>query len=1149
MLQARVSMRGGMLTRIGAYEILEELGAGGMSQIYRARDTRLKRDVALKFLNDEMMREPDAVERFLREAQAASALNHPNIVTIYEAGEADGQQFIVMELVRGRTLRPLLLEEPRSLDALPGIVVQIARALAAAHGAGIVHRDIKPENIMLRDDGYVKVVDFGIARLLPSAMDSLGHAHGVTRTGTFLGTPRYMSPEQVGGETVSSASDIFSLGVVLYEWATGQHPFPAVSVVKMMYAIMTHAPIAPTHLNPTVPARLEALILEMLQKDPHARPGASEVAVRLEEPGPAVAAARPAVRPRPELPSVGRRRERTELRSALTSAAGGRGVLIGIAGEPGIGKSALVDAVLHDLADDDRPWFIARGRCSERLAGTEAYLPFLEALDSLLRGDGRETVARLMKSLAPGWYLQLSAVTPTSGGVEEMRARSQERLKRELLALLVELSSIQPLVVFFEDVHWADDSTLDLLTYISSHFDQLRVGIIASYRPSDLQLQEHQFLSLRRELEGRGLGREISLEFLSREDIEEYLRLVFPRARFPEALAALVHDKTEGNPLFMTDLVRDLRDRGVVVRDGDGWVLAREVADFEHGLPASVRSMVQRKIDALAKEERELLVVASVQGVQFDTAVVASALGTDAAEVEQRLDVLERVHAFVRLVGEESLPDETPSSQYRFVHALYQNGLYESLRPVRRAALSGSVARALAAAHQRDLAPVAAELALLFETARDFANAARHFLAAAGKSADIFADKEAITLARRGLDAHHKVPQTPEGAQLELELQLQLGRSLIRTQGYASPDVERAYTRARELCEHVGDPLRLFLVLHGLWQFYCVKGDLGKGTDLAEQLFRLATETGDDKLLAISHRTFGTPFLHRARYRDAIAHMDEAVARDDPAQRKRVISLTGTDVATGALCWSALSLWLLGHPDQAMARVTQAVTHARTLRHPFSLAHALVVEGWHRHLCRDVRGVQAAADEALAIATERQFEYWIAIARVLRSWAASELGDVQGGIADLRTGLASFTRSGALLNAPHFQSMLAEALLRDRQWDEAIVVVDECLMLAHRNDDRYWEPELLRLEGVARLALDDAAAAEGCFQRAIGLAREQDARLLELRATTALGRLWRSQGRGSEARDALAAIHGWFTEGHESADLRDARALLAELPA
>ncbi len=271
--------------RIGSYTVLGSLGAGGMSQIYRARDSRLGREVAIKVLSDRSLQDPDALERFSREARAASALSHPNIITIYDTGEIADRHYIVMELVKGRTLRSLMDGDPPAAETVRDVGVQIARALAAAHDAGIVHRDIKPENIMVRDDGYVKVVDFGVARLMPALRD-LGLPDSVaTKAGMLVGTPRYMSPEQAFTEPLSGASDIFSLGVVFYEWTTGRYPFAVGATLRTLSAIVNDEPLPPARVNPRISEGLNALIVDMLQKDPARRPGAADVAERLARPG------------------------------------------------------------------------------------------------------------------------------------------------------------------------------------------------------------------------------------------------------------------------------------------------------------------------------------------------------------------------------------------------------------------------------------------------------------------------------------------------------------------------------------------------------------------------------------------------------------------------------------------------------------------------------------------------------------------------------------------------------------------------------------------------------------------------------------------------------------------------------------------------
>jgi serine/threonine-protein kinase len=265
------------LPQVPGYEVEAFLERGGMGLVYKARHLRLDRLVALKFLPREFAQDPERLELFRREARTASTLNHPHICTIYDLDEHEGQPFLVMELIEGRTLRDLAAGRP-SLPALVHLIGQVAQALAAAHAAGIMHRDIKPANIMVRDDGYAKVIDFGLSRPIPTyGWPSEATADEVADPGTGLGTARYMSPEQARAETASSASDLFSLGIVLYELVTGQHPFPADSPMGMLHAVQSQPPLRPSLRNPQIPAALDAVILRMLQKEPRLRPTALEV--------------------------------------------------------------------------------------------------------------------------------------------------------------------------------------------------------------------------------------------------------------------------------------------------------------------------------------------------------------------------------------------------------------------------------------------------------------------------------------------------------------------------------------------------------------------------------------------------------------------------------------------------------------------------------------------------------------------------------------------------------------------------------------------------------------------------------------------------------------------------------------------------------
>jgi hypothetical protein len=413
-------------------------------------------------------------------------------------------------------------------------------------------------------------------------------------------------------------------------------------------------------------------------------------------------------------------------------------------------------------------------------------------------------------------------------------AGSQERLKRELLAFVVEMSREAPLVLFLDDVHWADVSTVDLLAYVGIRCNTLRVLLLITYRPADLLQSRHAFVRVKQELEGRGVCREVSVEFLTRSDIEQYVGIVYPEHFFPPQFPELLQARTEGSPLFLADLLRYLRDREVIVREKDHWTLKKSVQEIKSVMPDSVGSMIQKKIDQLDEKDRRLLTAASVQGFAFDAAVVARALALDAAEVEDRLDALERVHGFVRVSREQEFPDRTLTLRYHFVHVLYQNALYASLRPTRRAALSAAVAEALLGHYGEKSPTVAGELALLFEAARDFERAIHWNGQASEQATRLFAYREAVALARRGLHLVSMMPDSPARAEQELALQILLGPALMNTTGWGSPEVKATYLRAQVLCTQVGDTPQFGRVLWGLWYFHLLRAEIQTAITLEE---------------------------------------------------------------------------------------------------------------------------------------------------------------------------------------------------------------------------------------------------------------------------------------------------------------------------
>jgi tetratricopeptide (TPR) repeat protein len=839
---------------------------------------------------------------------------------------------------------------------------------------------------------------------------------------------------------------------------------------------------------------------------------------------------------------VGRDSEVADLRAAFEAAAAGRGQLLTLSGEPGIGKTVVVETFLRGLARACVNYSLARGRCSERLAGSEAYLPILEALETLMR-DGEEWVSPLMEVVAPTWYEQIAPFTPQAAANAGPKGSpaSQERLKREFVAFLHELARRRPVVIFLDDLHWADASTVDILAYAAQRCASHSILIVATYRPAEMLASDSPLLRVKLELQGRGVWGEMPIGFLSRADVDRYLGLRFPEHLFPPDLAIRVHDRTEGNPLFMTDLVRFLADRGVLAQQDGRWVMRGQLADVEEQLPETVRGMVESKIAQLGVADRRLLVMASVQGYEFDAAVVSRALAADAAHVEERLDALNHISGFVTLVGEKEFPDRTVTVQYKFVHVLYQNALYASLQPTRRASCAMAVAEALLGFFGTHCSPIASELAMLFETARDFTRSADYFGMAAEQATRVAANSEAVVLARRGLHVLTMLPATPENARRELRLRTTIGPALMTTIGWGAPEVETNYTRARDLCAHVAADPQLWPVIYGLWGYWHGRAEFQTAVVLGEQLLALAQKVEDPTPRLLAHYALGNTLAVSGEWERSRFHTEQAIALYDPQRHRELAWLYGGH-DPGVVCLSGLpiNLWMLGYADQALQRSGEGLKLARQIAHKPSVVFALIFEGMlHLHR-RDAVRARDAADAAITLATEQELAWSVAWARVLRGWAKVSLGAANGGIAELREAIEAWMVMG-LVFRPHFLYLLADSYATIGRVDEALAALSEALTITAHTHEGFVAPELHRLRGELQ---GEPADAEACFRQSIEIARRQKAKSFELRSVASLSRLLQKEGRRAEAREMLADLYRWFTEGFDTVDLKAAAALL-----
>jgi predicted ATPase len=822
--------------------------------------------------------------------------------------------------------------------------------------------------------------------------------------------------------------------------------------------------------------------------------------------------------------------------------------MIAVAGEAGLGKTALVDDFVQGIGERQEAR-IARGRCSERFAGSEAYLPVLEALDGLLRGETQGGVSRILKALAPNWYVQLMsqpAADPAAArAASEEGAGSQQRMKREMAAFLQEASQVRPIVLLLDDVHWADVSTVDLLAYLADRLGAMKLLVIVTYRPSDLAQQKHPFLSLKLDLQGRRVCREVVLDCLSRDAVARYIDLEFPDHAFPADFAGLIHARTEGHTLFVVDLLRDLRRRRVIREDARP-LLAEPLSDIARELPESVRSMIERKLGGLGASGQRLLAAAAVQGYDFDSAILAHTLDLQEPGVEDELARLEREHAIIRFVDHTAYPDGSETMRYRFTHGLYQNALYGSLGVTRRASLAGAVATALIRRWAERSPEVAHDLAVLFETARAPLMAARYFSLAAQSAARLFAHDEAGTLARRGLGLLSSVRDDAARRSVELELQMTRALAVKTTGGYAVPEVGAAYNRARELCSLIDDPAQVIPVLIGLSAHYITAGDIRAARGIADQLLGIAEQVGNPHLRMIAEWSLGAALHHLGELPAAHAHLSRALDLYDPQYHEARAWEVGIDPGVFCMCETSRTLWMLGRPDQSLVRHREAEARARASGHPQSLAFVLLFRMLLCHLRREPAPAHQAYVELVALCEAKGIAQEMLWARSVHGWALFELGHTERGLAEIDAGLADQDRVHAELLRPYYLMLQADALARAGHLDRAWANLARAGELSDATGQFIFQAELHRIRGELMLARDrdrvEDAHAE--FDRALAVARQQQALSLELRAARSLAALLLARGRSAEARRALEPVYVRFEEGRDTRDLADARALL-----
>jgi predicted ATPase len=701
------------------------------------------------------------------------------------------------------------------------------------------------------------------------------------------------------------------------------------------------------------------------------------------------------------------------------------------------------------------------------------------------------------------------------------------------------------LVLVLEDLHWSDYSTVDLLSYLARRSEPARLMVIGTYRPAEVISARHPLNGVKRELQAHRQCEELALGFLNEGAVAEYLAVRFPDHHFPPNLPHSIHQRTDGNPLFIINLLDYFLTKGLIARLGEEWRLMEALEKVETGMPDNIRQIIEKQVDSLSNEERRVLETASIAGVEFSTSTIAAALDTDMMQVEETCENLVRRRLFLRTAGSSQWPEGEWSARYGFIHALYQNALYDLVPAARRAHLHKGIGEHTELITRSRAGEMAAELAMHFEKARDYRRAALYLQQAAENASHRSANQEAKDLARRGLELLKRLPDTPERAQQELLLQTSLAVALSATEGYGATEVEQAYRRARELCQQSGSKVQFSPVLWGLWRFYLIRSDLKLAREMSQQLLDLAEGGKDAALLVEAHLAAGTACDNLGEFATARNHFEQGIALYDSQQRPIHLSLYGQDPQVALRCFNAWAIWSLGYPNLALATARQALTLAEELRHPETLCFALFFAAWVHQLRRESEETLTYARSTIELATRNGIAQWIAFGSSLQGWALAEQGHLREGITQMRQTLATYRAIGSEISRPHFLGLIAEALMKNGETEEGLRALTEALSLAESTGQRYYESELYRLQGELWLAqAGNTDQAEAGFRRALEVARTQQARSFELRAATSLCRLWQRDKRKAKAQRLLAEVYNRFTEGFDTPDLKEARLLI-----
>jgi class 3 adenylate cyclase/predicted ATPase len=819
----------------------------------------------------------------------------------------------------------------------------------------------------------------------------------------------------------------------------------------------------------------------------------------------------------------------------------GFGQVVLINGEPGIGKSALADVIREQVAREG--YTRATYRCSPYHTNSALY-PVITHLQRLWRWERDDTPAGKLekmeetlrktslplKEVVPLFAALLSLPLPEGRYPPLGLTPQQEKQQTQdaLTAWLLEEAERKPMLVVYEDLHWADHSTIENIGLLVDQVPTAPMLTVLIFRPEFVPPWPN-----------RSHMTPITLNRLERPQVEAMITQLGGGKALPAEVVQHIVTRTDGVPLYVEELTKMLLESDLLREEADHYALSGTLSGV--AIPATLQDSLMARLDRLPMV-REVAQLGAVLGREFAYEMLRALAAVEESTLQERLGQL----VTAELLYQRGRP---PRARYMFKHALIQDAAYASLLKRTRQQYHQQIAQMLEAEFPETVDAEPELVAHHYTEAGLNEKAVGYWLQAGKRAGQRSGHVEAINHLTKGLEVLMTLPDTLERARQELDMQITLGPVLMAVKGQSSPDTRRAYARARELCQQVGETPQLFPVLHGLWRFYMVRAELQTTRELAGQLFTFAQHAQDPALLLEANRMMGQTMYWLGELAPARAHLEQGMALYDPQQHRSHAFVYGQDPGVFCRSFAAYPIWMLGYPDQSIQSIQEALTMAQELAHPFSLAFALTLSTTLHQFRREVQAVQERAEALTTLCSERGFAFWLAHGSILRGWAVTAQGEGAVGVTQMRQGLVAYRATGAEIDRLYFLSLLAEAYEKVGQPEEGLTVLVEALAIVDNTGERYWEAELYRRKGELMLMQQGqkVGEAEECFRKALETARHQQAKSLELRAAMSLSRLWQQQERLEEAYKLLAEIYGWFTEGFGTADLQEAKALLKEL--